>query len=170
MEITSISPVNPADWPDIREQCYDFMCRFGNRRLTREGCNTLQKMSFDQVQHPGTSLIAATVRGEHGKMPVGICFVTGFGEDACLIAVHPLYRNRHIGTSLILFQLSRLGRLRCKVAADNYSSLKMCFHAGMQAVALEKGPTGKPTLVLSGDCETPVGACNNLDLDSYSRR
>lgn len=170
MELTSISPDNPADWPSIREQCYDFMCRFGSRRLTLERCKTLQKMSFDQLQHPGASLIAATVRGEYGRMPVAICFVAGFGEEACLIAVHPLYRNRHIGTSLILFQLSILGRLRCKVAVDNYSSLKMCFHAGMQAVSLEKGPTGKPALIMIGGCEMPDGACSDLDLDSYARR
>lgn len=161
MEITSITPVSEADWLDIRGQCYDFMCRFGSRRLTREGCSKLEKMSFQQLKQPGTSIIAATVRGEQGRMPVGVCFVAGYGETACLIAVHPLYRNRHIGTSLILSQQSRLGRLRFKVASDNYSSLTMCFHAGMHAVALESGPTGKPTLIMSVGTDV-----NDLDSDS----
>ncbi|MFC7681010.1 N-acetyltransferase [Paenibacillus sp. GCM10028914] len=166
MEITSISARNESDWCDIREQCYEFMCRYGNRRLTREGCSNLQKLSFQQLNQPGTSLISATVRGEEGRIPVGICFVAGFGETACLIAVHPLYRNKGIGTSLILSQQLKLGRLQCKVATDNYSSLKMCFQAGMHAVAIENGPTGKATLIMSGGSSLLARALYDLDSDS----
>lgn len=169
MEITAITPLNESDWLDIREQCYDFISRFGSRRLTHEGLSSLQNMSLQQLQQPGTSLIAATVRGEYGRMPVGICYVTGFGETACLIAIHPLYRDRRIGTSLILSQQSRLGYLCCKVAADNYSSLHICFDAGMYAIALESNPAGKPTLVMisgSADSTASAGAMNDLDSDS----
>jgi hypothetical protein len=34
----------------------------------------------------------------------------------------------------------------CTVALDNVPSLKMCFRAGLYAVELFTGPTGKPTL------------------------
>ncbi|WP_234032660.1 N-acetyltransferase [Paenibacillus faecalis] len=127
MEISSILPDSSVEWPDIRQQCYDFLCRFGSRRLSSEGCSILQNMHYDQLQLPGTSLIAATVRGELGKIPVGICFTAGFGEDACLIAVHPLYRKRRIGTSLILFQLSKLKHMHCNVAIDHIQLLRCVF-------------------------------------------
>ncbi|AYB42713.1 N-acetyltransferase [Paenibacillus lautus] len=150
MEISCLSLSSPEEWPHARQQCSEFFRRYSNKRLTREGYQRLASLSYDELQQPGTSIVAATVRSDVGRMPVGICFAADYGESACMIAVHPLYRNRQIGSSLIRSQLSRFGRLRCKVAADHTASLQMCFHAGMQAIALEQGPTGKPTLIMSG--------------------
>lgn len=150
MEISCLSLSSPDEWPHARQQCSDFFRRYGNKRLTREGCQRLASLSYDELMQHGTSIIAATVRSDVGRIPVGVCFAADYGEGACMIAVHPLYRNRHIGSSLIRSQLSSLGRLRCKVAADHSASLQMCFHAGLQAIALEQGPTGKPTLIMSG--------------------
>ncbi|WP_235439837.1 N-acetyltransferase [Paenibacillus sp. DMB20] len=161
MEIGSVFPSNPAEWPDIRRQCYEFMRRFGSKRLTVEGCFHLKTLALDRLKQPGTALTAVTVRGEQGRMPIGLSFAAGYGQTACLVAVHPLYRGRRIGTSLLLYQLSRLGRLRCKVAVDNIASLQMCFHAGMRAIALEAGPTGKPTLVMAGRSDESVMDCLN---------
>ena len=150
MEISCLSLSSPDEWPHARQQCSDFLRRYSSKRLTREGYQRLASLSYDELMQPGTSILAATVRSDVGRIPVGICYAADYGEGACMIAVHPLYRNRHIGSSLIRSQLSRLGRLRCKVAADHSASLQMCFHAGLQAIALEQGPTGKPTLIMSG--------------------
>ncbi|MBU5344799.1 N-acetyltransferase [Paenibacillus lautus] len=150
MEISCLSLSSPDEWPYSRQQCSEFFRRYSNKRLTREGYQRLASLSYDDLLQPGTSIVTATVRGDIGRIPVGICFAADYGEGACMIVVHPLYRNRHIGSSLIRSQLSKFGRLRCKVAADHSASLQMCFHAGLQAIALEQGPTGKPTLVMSG--------------------
>ncbi|EGG31384.1 GNAT family N-acetyltransferase [Paenibacillus sp. HGF5] len=150
MEISCLSLAGPEEWPHARQQCSEFFRRYSSKRLTREGYQRLASLSYEELLQPGTSIVAATVRGDIGRIPVGICFAADYGESACMIAVHPLYRNRQIGSSLIRSQLSRFGRLRCKVAADHTASLQMCFHAGMQAIALEQGPTGKPTLIMSG--------------------
>jgi GNAT superfamily N-acetyltransferase len=150
VEISCLSLSSPDEWQYAREQCSEFFRRYSNKRLTREGYQRLASLSYDELLQPGTSIMAATVRSDIGRIPVGICFAADYGEGACMIAVHPLYRNRHIGSSLIRSQLSRFGRLRCKVAADHFASLQMCFHAGLQAIALEQGPTGKPTLIMSG--------------------
>lgn len=150
VEISCLSLSNPEEWPHARQQCSDFFRRYSNKRLTREGYQRLALLSYDELLQPGTSIMAATVRSDVGRIPVGMCFAADYGEGACMVAVHPLYRNRHIGSSLIRSQLSKFGRLQCKVAADHSASLQMCFHAGLQAIALEQGPTGKPTLVMSG--------------------
>lgn len=161
MEITAISPVNELEWLDIREQCNDFISRFGSRRHTQGELKQLQKMPFNELHQPGTSLIAATVRGEYGQVPVGVCFVSGFGQKSFLIAIHPLYRNRNLGPSLILSQKSTLGYLYCKVGVDHYSSLHICFDAGMHAIALERSSTGKPTLIMS-TCPMESPASNSM--------
>ncbi|MFD1908306.1 hypothetical protein ACFTAO_12265 [Paenibacillus rhizoplanae] len=96
----------------------------------------------------GVSLLVATLRGQNGRQLAGVSFVSGFGKEACVVAVHPLYRNKHTGTALLTAQLERLGQLECHVACDNAASLKMCFNSGLAAVDLINGPTGKPTLLL----------------------
>ncbi|WP_339267276.1 GNAT family N-acetyltransferase [Paenibacillus sp. FSL W8-0187] len=167
MEISCLSLSSPEEWPHARQQCSDFFRRYGNKRLTREGYQCLASLSYEGLQQPGTSIMAATVRSDIGRIPVGICFAADYGEGACMIAVHPLYRNRHIGSSLIRSQLSKFGRLRCKVAADHSASLQMCFHAGLKAIALEQGPTSKPTLVMSGVLPLhPFQSCSTSSADS----
>lgn len=150
MKISSLSLSSSDEWPHAKRQCSDFFRRYSNEQLIHEDHQCLATLSYDELLKPGTSIVAATVRSDVGHIPVGICFAANFGEDACMVAVHPLYRNRRIGSSLIRSQLISFGRLRCKVVAEYSASLQMCFHAGLQAVALEQGPSGKPTLIMSG--------------------
>jgi GNAT superfamily N-acetyltransferase len=149
MQISSIYDCNPEQWNGKLSGLLEFLREHGERRITLRGCRVLARLTPEQLGLPGTSLLVATVRGQNGRQLAGVSFVSGFGEEACLVAVHPLYRSRHIGTALLTKQLERLGRLTCSVAADNTSSLKMCFNTGLAAVGLTTGPTGKPTLLMT---------------------
>lgn len=138
MKLSSLS-LSRAEWPHAKDQCCEFFLRYINKRLIHEDIHCLAALSYNELQLPGTSIVTATVRSDVGDIPVGIGFAANYGEDAWMVAVHPLYRNRGIGSSLIRLQLNQLGRLQCKVPADHSACLKMCFHAGLQAVAMEQG-------------------------------
>lgn len=166
MEIISISPINETDWLDMRKLGLDFINRYGSRRYTREGVTRLQTMSLQEFQQPGTSMMAATVRGEHGRTPIGLSIVNLFGQAIFLVAIHPLYRNQRIGPSLILSQQSKLGYLCCKLSSDYYSGLHMCFDAGMHAIALESRLSGKPKLVMSLGSPDTARTIDDIDSDS----
>ncbi|MFF2018524.1 N-acetyltransferase [Paenibacillus sp. NPDC058177] len=148
MQISSIYDTSPAQWTARLDGLLHFIRQHGDRRITLQGYRALAALTPEQLALPGVSLLIATVRGQHGRQLAGLSFVSGFGKEACLVAVHPLYRGKHTGSSLLTAQLQRLGRLECSVASDNTPSLKMCFRAGLAAVALTTGPTGKPTLEL----------------------
>lgn len=148
MQISSIYDSNPRQWNARLAGLLDFLREYGEQRITLRGCRVLARLTPEQLAEPGVSLLVATVRGQTGRQLAGVSFVSGFGQEACLVAVHPLYRNRHIGTALLSAQHQRLGRLECSVASDNTPSLKMCFNSGLAAVGLHTGPTGKPTLQL----------------------
>ncbi|GGF85811.1 hypothetical protein GCM10010912_33880 [Paenibacillus albidus] len=148
MLISSLYDTDAGPWKNRIAGLLSFMREHGDRRLTHRGCKVLAGLTPSQLALPGTSLLVATVRGQQGRQLAGVSFVSDYGKTACLVAVHPLYRNRRTGTSLMSAQLERLGRLECCVAADNIPSLKMCFNAGLAAVSLTIGPTGKATLLL----------------------
>ncbi|OKP75731.1 hypothetical protein A3844_10235 [Paenibacillus helianthi] len=148
MQISSIYDTDPVRWKIRLAGLLEFLREHGERRITLRGCRVLARLTPEQLSQPGVSLLVATVRGQNGRQLAGVSFVSGFGKDASLVAVHPLYRNRHTGTALLSAQLERLGSLECTVACDNTASLKMCFNTGLVAVALNDGPTGKPTLLL----------------------
>lgn len=148
MQISSLYDSNPDQWNSKLAGLLEFLREYGERRLTLRGCRRLSRLTPEQLAEPGASLLAATVRGQSGRQLAGVSFVSGYGKEACLVAVHPLYRGRHTGTALLSAQLQRLGRLECLVACDNPASLKMCFNSGLAAVDLTSGPTGKPTLLL----------------------
>ncbi|WP_379164461.1 N-acetyltransferase [Paenibacillus sp. sgz5001063] len=148
MQISSIYDSDPKQWHIRLAGLLEFLREHGDRRLTLRGCKVLARLTPEHLAQPGVSLLVATVRGQNGRQLAGVSFVSGFGKDACLVAVHPLYRNRRTGTALLSAQLERLGSLECAVACDNTASLKMCFNSGFVAVALTEGPTGKPTLLL----------------------
>lgn len=148
MQISSIYDTDIRQWKSRLAGLLEFIREHGERRITNQACKVLARLTPEQLSEPGVSLLVATVRGQQGRQLAGVCFVSRFGEEACLIAVHPFYRDRHIGTSLMAAQLERLGRLECCVACDNTASLKMCFNNGLVAVQLTSGPTGKPTLLL----------------------
>ncbi|AIQ34826.1 hypothetical protein R50345_09505 [Paenibacillus sp. FSL R5-0345] len=148
MQISSIYDTDAKKWKSRLTGLLEFIREHGERRITNQACKVLAKLTPDQLSEPGVSLLVATVRGQNGRQIAGVSFVSGFGEEACLVTVHPLYRNKHTGTALMTAQLKRLGRLECSVASDNTASLKMCFNVGLAAVALTSGPTGKPTLLI----------------------
>lgn len=148
MQISSIYDTDVRQWKSRLAGLLEFIREHGERRITNQACKVLARLTPEQLSEPGVSLLVATVRGQNGRQLAGVSFVSRFGEEACLVAVHPLYRNRHTGSSLMAAQLQRLGRLKCSVACDNTASLKMCFNIGLVAVALTSGPTGKPTLLL----------------------
>lgn len=148
MQISSIYDSNPRQWKLRLTGLLEFLREYGDQRITLRACRQLTRLTPEQLAVPGVSLLIATVRGQSGRQLAGVSFVSGYGKEACLVAVHPLYRGRHTGTALMSAQLQRLGRLECQVACDNPASLKMCFNSGLAAVALTSGPTGKPTLLL----------------------
>lgn len=148
MQISSIYDTDTRQWKSRLSGLLKFIREHGELRITNHACKILSQLTPDQLSKPGVSLLVATVRGQNRRELAGVSFVSGFGEEACLVAVHPLYRNRHIGTALMAAQLKRLGRMECSVASDNTASLKMCFNVGLAAVALTSGPTGKPTLLI----------------------
>ncbi|MHA6529562.1 GNAT family N-acetyltransferase [Paenibacillus sp. BAC0078] len=147
MQISSIYDSDPGRWKSRLAGLLEFLREYGEQRITLRGCRVLARLTPEQLALPGVSLLVATLRGQNGRQLAGVSFVSGYGKEACLVAVHPLYRNRHTGTALLTGQLKRLGRLECAVASDNAASLKMCFNSGLAAVALTTGPTGKPTLL-----------------------
>ncbi|WP_151735466.1 N-acetyltransferase [Paenibacillus tengchongensis] len=148
MQISSVYDCGPEQWKQKLSGLLEFLKEHGEQRLTLRGCRVLARLTPEQLGSPGVSLLVATVRGQNGRQLAGVSFVSGYGKDACLVAVHPLYRNRRTGTALLSAQLRRLGRLECQVACDNPASLKMCFNSGLAAVDLLTGKTGKPTLLL----------------------
>jgi GNAT superfamily N-acetyltransferase len=87
--------------------------------------------------------VAVAVAG--GKL-AAFAFASQAGERACLVVVRPELRGQGAGSALLKALHGRFGRLACSVAADNPASMQMCFHAGMKAVGMFTGPTGKPTL------------------------
>jgi len=173
MEVKLLSP---EQWTAARGRLLAFCRRCGEKRLTAAALSALQSLepealadapagrvrpeagaagrprplltAPDRVSRDGrfavgTAAIAVAV--DAGRL-VGFAFAADAGERACIVAVHPDTRGKGVGSSLIKALHSRWGRLTCSVAADNPASMQMCFRAGMKAVGLTTGPTGKPTL------------------------
>lgn len=154
MQITSLDTVTQPEWNKYHEQSIHFIKKHSRKRITTEAFRHFAELTYPELLLPGTSILIATVRGDRGPTLAGVCFVSGYGEQTCLIVVHPFYRGRHLGTSLLSSQLTKLGRLCCNVALDNVQSLQMCFHAGLTADSLHLGPTGKPSLKLHREIRT----------------
>jgi len=143
-----------------------FASRFGSHRLSAAGMNELRNLPPEALRLPASQLESRSAPGalqtaasarfgvapaavvialEGGKL-AAFAFAADAGKQACLVVVHPLQRGQRLG-SVLLKELHRhFGSLACSVAADNPASMQMCFHAGMKAVGLFSGPTGKPTL------------------------
>lgn len=148
MDITLIMSTEESSWSRIHSSVLSFTRKYGGSRITRSAYRELQKLTPAVLRQPGCALFIATVSTEDGTRLAGLCLMTGYGEHAGIVVVHPLYRGRHIGTRLLQAQKLQMCRLSCRVALDNPSSLKMCFNAGLTAIKMVPGPTGKPTLVL----------------------
>jgi len=159
----------PAQWPVMCRKLLAFAGRFGDNRLSAEGIGMLRELKpvaalqpsteeqgYGIIQSESTATassrdwydeqeVAIAVAVENGKL-AGFAFAMDAGRKACLVVVHPQMRGQGVGNELLTTLHHHFGHLTCLVAADNPASMQMCFHAGMVAVELLNGPTGKPTL------------------------
>ena len=126
-----------------------FIHNHGERRITRTAVHWFTQADARELCQPGTLILAAV---QDGKL-VGLCGVAGYGSKAAFVVVDRRHRGQGIGRRLMSEQLKRLGKLYCNVAIDNLASIRMCFQAGLVAVRLFTGETGKPTLHLTGGDE-----------------
>jgi GNAT superfamily N-acetyltransferase len=142
MKIYSFSP---QDLQRIRAPIIRFMKKYGDGRITHHALRWLQHLHTENWAE-GT-WIAATL---DGKKITGVIVFGNFGIDEGFIAVHPDYRKKGIGETLLKSTMEKLPKIYTRVACDNIPSLKLCFSCGLVAFHLFKGPTGKPTLWLAG--------------------
>ncbi|WP_051318091.1 GNAT family N-acetyltransferase [Cohnella thermotolerans] len=137
--------MSSEEWERKRFSLLRFIRSHGERRITQAGWLRLVALAAAELERPGTAVAVAHTAG---GQPAGIAFAAGYGDDACFVVVHPALRGRGICRSLLSRLADEWGRLTCRVAADNTASLAACFAAGLVAVGLESGPTGKATLRL----------------------
>lgn len=140
--------LSPSQWQAAKERVTRFLYRYGDSRITLGGLVALKELSPARLAASGRSAhaeAAVAVAIRQGKL-VAVAFAEDGGDRACFVVVSPQCRGQGIGAKLLESLHARLGRLACSVASDNHSSMQMCFRAGMKAVNLHTGPTGKPTL------------------------
>ncbi|OZB96468.1 hypothetical protein [Paenibacillus sp. XY044] len=162
MQIVTITPAPREDWLRRHAKVLKFVFEHGGNQAAGAEFILLARLSAEQLAAPGTSLMAATVRCEDGERLAGVSFVSGYGTGGCLVVVHPLYRGRRVGTNLLASQLQQLGTMRCEALLSRLPFVKMCFRAGLHAVAINQGAAGQPALVMEGTCGNPEGASINL--------
>lgn len=93
MQISSLYDSNPVQWNSRLSGLLEFLREYGEQRITLRGCRELARLTPEQLALPGVSLLVATVRGQNGRQLAGVSFVSGYGKEACVVAVHPLYRK-----------------------------------------------------------------------------
>lgn len=154
MQISSLSP--QGDWNRQHARVLRFLFEHGGIRSVREDYLKLAGVKELDLRVPGTSLLFATVRGEAGPVLAGASFVAGYGKEAFLIAVHPLYRRKGIGSALLKAQLDRLGKLECRAGLNQIPFLGLCFKAGLTASSLTRASMGRTLLHLEGKAHNSV--------------
>ncbi len=140
MEIT-IRTIKKNQLKKFRKTLIRFIQKHGERRITASGIRWLRQVKGTDLSD-GNLILAALDR----RRLVGLIAVADYGRRESLIVVHPFYRRQGIGLQLVDGIVSELDKVYGRVAIDNIPSLSMCLQAGFVAFALEKGPTGKPTL------------------------
>ncbi|EFM10212.1 GCN5-related N-acetyltransferase [Paenibacillus curdlanolyticus YK9] len=141
--------LKPSQWPNWRDRLIAFAKRHGDRRITAAGLRAMLLAEATGACAP--SSVAVVIAHDQGRL-LGFAFAVNAGETACLVVVRPDARGGGIGRRLIEALANRCGgRLCCKIAADNPASMQLFFHAGLKAVSVETGPTGKPTLRFETD-------------------
>ncbi|MFV9511214.1 GNAT family N-acetyltransferase [Tepidibacillus sp. LV47] len=122
-----------------------FIQKYGDNHITKKAIDWLKQTPFKKLTPENGDLIYVMV---DQKMIVGVLAIIHYGLKQAFIVVHPKTRKKGIAYQLITEAQKFLDRFYVKVANDNIPSLKLCFATDMQAFALTKGPTGKPTLIL----------------------
>ncbi|WP_164545529.1 GNAT family N-acetyltransferase [Paenibacillus albus] len=149
--------LSPSQWSASKEKITRFLYRYGDKRITTAALAALQGLAPARLAASRAASSGGSGGGEAGaEAAIAIAVISGKlaavafaedgGESACFVVVSPEFRGQGAGSALLAALHRRLGRLTCAVAADNPSSMNMCFRAGMKAVSLHIGPTGKPTL------------------------
>lgn len=128
-----------------RPKILTFFRKYGDKRITHKALRWLQQLSGEK--YPEGTL--ASIAFEQ-KQIIGIIVFGRYGLDESIIAVHPAFRKKRIGETLLGHAMDELGKVYTRVACDNTPSLKLCFSSGLVAFRLFRGPTGKPTLWLAG--------------------
>ena len=137
----------PTSWKKQRAKILNFISRYSDKRIAIETFNSLRLLPSEQLLDTKHEIAPATILTmENEKHLLGVVYFNNIEPKKCLIVVHPLARKKGVGEQLFTSLIKRYDKFRCSVAIDNVSSLKLCFKCGLHAVALTKGPTGKPTL------------------------
>jgi ribosomal protein S18 acetylase RimI-like enzyme len=120
-----------------------FIAQHAGGRITRRARKWLRTVARADLRHAGTCIVTASL----GKQLKGVLLVAKHGEQVMAIVVHRSARRKKLGQTLIRHALRHMRFVEARVATDNAASIGMCFAAGMVAIALERGVTGKPTLL-----------------------
>ncbi len=129
-----------------RAELCRFVRRHGEQRITKGARDWLQSVHPGRFNRRGRMLLLA----RNGSQLLGLLGVERYGLDVLFVVVHRDVRGRRIARRLIHEALQQAGRLYARVATDNTASLRTFLRSGLVGVALERGVTGKPTLVLAG--------------------
>lgn len=147
-----INPI-PSDRLDgWRKTLLRFAGRYGDRRIAAESLRWLADAAPEDLEDEGTAILLAL----DGRRIAGFSCASRYGQRTAFAVVRPEYRGQRVGSTLLRELIGRLGRLECVVACDNVPSMAMCFHAGMHAIGLTRGATGKPALRFSGECRSAL--------------
>lgn len=138
----SINAIAPDRLDAIRPSLIRFVRVHGDRKITAKSIGWLERIS----EHELTESLTCIVGAFDGRRLIGIACAADAGRQASFAVVHPEYRGKGVGPALLRHLMSRLGSLECIVSCDNAPSMAMCFRAGMTAVELTTGGTGKPAL------------------------
>ncbi|GAB2723130.1 GNAT family N-acetyltransferase [Paenibacillus thermoaerophilus] len=154
-ESAVIRRIDAARWLRCRPKLLAFCMHHGGGRITKNALEWLAQASPAQVDAPGAAVYAAWTAD--GRL-AGVSAASGYGDDASVVVVRPDCRGQRLGERLLRAIISELGEFRCCVAADNLSSLRSCFRAGMLAYEVFVGPTGKTTFRLKAASDRTPGS------------
>ncbi|MEW9668521.1 GNAT family N-acetyltransferase [Ammoniphilus sp. 3BR4] len=140
-----VQVIEAKQLPIVKNSMLELLRSHGDKRITLKGIRWLARLSSDELEEEGNSIIIAT---DYGRL-IGILAVARFGLKHSFIAVHKRYRKRGIAQILLKQIPSRMDRFYAKIALDNIPSLLTSFSMGMVALQIEKGPTGKPTFIVA---------------------
>ncbi|MFD2613502.1 hypothetical protein [Paenibacillus gansuensis] len=138
MEIRAVSS---EQYARCKTKILRFAQRCGEGRITSAALRAAQESDADLER--GSQLLLMM----DGRKAAGLSLLLDYGRTASFFVVHPDYRGKEITVQLIRRHIQDVGAYSCTVAVTNTPSLKQCFRAGLTAVDLFTGPTGKPTLL-----------------------